>query len=63
MEARILESDSIPEDNRALLEIPELKSIKVAVYSDDPDTLRPALQCASADRADFLPDERRIVRM
>ena len=44
VEARILESDSIPEDNRALLEIPELKSIKVAVYSDDPDTLRPALQ-------------------
>jgi hypothetical protein len=36
--------DSIAEDNRALLEIPELKTVKVAVYTNDPDALRPALK-------------------
>lgn len=62
VEARILESDSIPEDNRALLEIPELKSIKVAVYSDDHETLRPALQSHPQIQstffrtADYRPD-------
>lgn len=44
VEARLLGADSIPEDNRALLEIPELKTIKVAVYTDEPESLRPALR-------------------
>ena len=35
--------DSIAEDNRALLEIPALKALKVAVFTNEPDTLRPAL--------------------
>jgi hypothetical protein len=44
VEARLIHRDSILEDNRALLEIPELKTLKVAVYSDEPDALRPALR-------------------
>jgi len=55
IEARLLDRDSIPEDNRALLEIPELKTIKVAVYSDDPDTLRPALKAHPQIDASFYP--------
>lgn len=55
VEARIMEPDSIPEDNRALLEIPALKTIKVAVYSDDPETFRPALQSHQQIEAEFHP--------
>jgi hypothetical protein len=55
VEARLLTRDSIAEDNRALLEIPALKTIKVAVYTDDPDTLRPALQAHPQIEPAFYP--------
>jgi von Willebrand factor type A domain/Aerotolerance regulator N-terminal len=55
VEARLLERDSIPEDNRALLEIPALKSVKAAVYTDDPDSLRPALQAHPQIEPAFFP--------
>lgn len=42
VEARLLESDAIAEDNRALLEIPALKTLRVAVYTDEPESLQPA---------------------
>ena len=44
IEARLLEKDSLAEDNRAVLEIPALKTAKVAVFTNEPDTLRPALR-------------------
>ena len=47
--------DSIPEDNRALLEIPALKIDQSGGVSDDPDTLRPALQAHPQIEPDFLP--------
>jgi hypothetical protein len=55
VEARLLESDSIAEDNRAVLEIPELKTVKVAVYTDEPDALRPALNAHRQIEAVFYP--------
>jgi hypothetical protein len=55
VEARLLTRDSIAEDNRALLEIPALKTINVAVYTDDPDTLRPALQAHPQIEPAFYP--------
>jgi hypothetical protein len=54
VEARILQADSIIEDNRAVLEIPALKAAKVAVYTDDPETLRPALRAHPQIEAGFF---------
>jgi hypothetical protein len=55
VEARLLVRDSIPEDNRALLEIPSLKTVNVVVYTDEPDTLRPALQSHPQIQPSFYP--------
>ena len=55
VEARLLERDSIPEDNRALLEIPALKTVRVSVYTDEPDSLRPALQAHPQIEPAFFP--------
>ena len=49
VEARLLEKDSIAEDNRAVLEIPALKTAKVAVFTNEPDTLTSGVASASAD--------------
>jgi hypothetical protein len=43
VEARLLGEDAIREDDRAILEIPRLRLLNVAAYTDDPDLLRPAL--------------------
>lgn len=62
VEARLLGSDSIPEDNRALLEIPELKTVRVAVYTEEPESFRPALRAHPQIEAvyhatsDYRPD-------
>ncbi|HYP05383.1 MAG TPA: VWA domain-containing protein [Bryobacteraceae bacterium] len=53
VEARLLHRDAIAEDNRALLEIPKLSTIKVAVYTNDPDALRPALRAHPQIEANF----------
>lgn len=55
VEARLLVTDAIPEDNRAFLEIPQLKTVKVAVFSDEPDTLKPALQAHQQIESAFYP--------
>ena len=45
---------SIPEDNRALLEIPALQVLKVNVYTAEPDLLKPALAAHPQIQATFL---------
>jgi len=43
LEARLLPHDSFPDDDRAMLELPSQEMLRVTVYSDQPDLLRPAL--------------------
>jgi hypothetical protein len=43
LEARLLTTDVLAEDNRALIEIPALQGLKVIVYTTEPELLRPAL--------------------
>jgi hypothetical protein len=43
LEARLLLQDSFPQDNRAVIELPEQPSLKVLVYSNEPELLRPLL--------------------
>nr|MDQ2898636.1 hypothetical protein [Acidobacteriota bacterium] len=44
LEARLIPGDAFPEDDRAVLEIPALATLKVTVYSNAPDLLRPFLE-------------------
>ncbi len=41
LEARLLTSDSFPQDDRALLELPPQKLLKVVVYSNSQELLKP----------------------
>jgi len=43
LEARLLIQDGLAEDNRALLEVPAQPAVRVQVYSDQPNLLRPVL--------------------
>ncbi|MDP2996372.1 MAG: VWA domain-containing protein [Bryobacterales bacterium] len=43
IEARLLIQDALAEDNRALLELPAQPAVRVQVYSDQPNLLRPVL--------------------
>jgi hypothetical protein len=58
VEARLYPNDAFAADNYATLELPELRSLPVVVYSDHPDELRPAL--ASDPRV--IPDFRRTAQ-
>jgi hypothetical protein len=43
LEARLLTRDAFPGDDQAILELPQQKAIRILVYSDRPDWLRPVL--------------------
>jgi hypothetical protein len=43
LEARLLPHDGFPDDDTAVLELPAQELLRVTVYSDQPDLLRPAL--------------------
>ena len=43
LEARIVSNDAFPEDDRAALELPSQRPIRVAVYTAEPESLRPVL--------------------
>lgn len=43
LEATLLGRDAIAEDNRATLELPEQKLVRVMVYTNEPEALRPLL--------------------
>jgi hypothetical protein len=53
LEARLLSSDGFPGDDRAIVELPGLTSLKVVVYSDRPDLLQPILTSNPLVEADF----------
>jgi len=60
LEARLYPKDAFPADNYAALELPELRSLHVVVYSDkaysdQSDALRPALASDSRVFAEFHP--------
>jgi hypothetical protein len=55
VEARILAKDALEDDNRAILELPPLKMLKVAVFTDDADAVRPALSALPQVEATYLP--------
>ena len=55
MEARLLVKDAIASDDRAVLELPAQKSLHVAVYSDQPESLRPLLASNPWIQAKFYP--------
>lgn len=44
LEVRLFTDDGFPDDDQAVLEIPARRSIEVAVYSEQPDLLRPVLE-------------------
>ena len=54
IEARLLVEDDLPEDDRALLEIPQQRMLKVAVYSEEPELLRPIFANNPRVEATFL---------
>ena len=55
LEARLYPKDAFPADNYAALELPEVRALRVIVYSDQPEGLRPALASDSRVVAEFHP--------
>jgi len=53
LEARLLTRDAYPIDDRAVIELPEQKTLPVVVYSSDPQALRPMLEANPHVRAVF----------
>jgi hypothetical protein len=53
LEAKLLPHDSFPDDDRAVLELPAQNLLRVTVYSDRPDLLRPVLATNSRVTAVF----------
>jgi von Willebrand factor type A domain/Aerotolerance regulator N-terminal len=53
LEARLLTHDGFPADDRAVVELPEEKTLSVVVYSNEPELLRPMLEANSHVRATF----------
>ena len=57
MEARLQLRDGLAEDNVALLEIPEQKPVRVAVFTRQPELLRPLFAANPRLAAEFAPPE------
>jgi hypothetical protein len=55
LEARLLTRDAFPGDDRAVLELPRERKLQIAVYTDDPESLRPILEADPHVSAEFLP--------
>ncbi len=53
LEARLIPGDSFADDDRAVLELPPLETLKVTVYSNSPDLLRPFLEANARVSAVF----------
>jgi hypothetical protein len=43
VEAKLLANDAFPQDDRAVLELPQQKNLRVIVFTNEPDLLRPVL--------------------
>ena len=58
LEARLLIDDGLADDNRAIVELPPQKPLKVAVYTREPQLLRPELAANPMVEAQyFTPEE------
>jgi len=55
LEVRLFPTDSFPDDNHAVLEIPAYAGLAVTIYSDNPDLLRPFFGANSRVNAVFKP--------
>jgi hypothetical protein len=55
LEARIASNDALPEDDRAVLELPPQRPIKVVVFSAEPALLRPVLTANAHVQPEFRP--------
>jgi hypothetical protein len=53
LETRILSRDAFPQDDRAVIELPAEKPLRVVVYSADPGLLRPLIGSSSQIEAVF----------
>jgi hypothetical protein len=53
LEARLMTRDAFPQDDRALLELPSQKPLRVAVFSAQPNLLRPVLSANRRFAATF----------
>jgi hypothetical protein len=54
IDARVLVRDALADDNRAILELPQLKTLRVNVYTNDAEPLRPALAAHGLVQAVYL---------
>lgn len=54
LEARLMLKDALEEDDRVFVELPALKPLRVAVYTDDPGSLRPILDSNRQVEASYL---------
>jgi hypothetical protein len=55
LEVRLLVNDALAEDNRAILELPSQKPLKIDVYTDEPELLRPVFAANALVEAEYLP--------
>ena len=55
LEARLIPRDAFPADDRAVIELPEQKTLSVVVYSNEPQLLRPMFEASPHVRAVFRP--------
>ncbi|MDX2150199.1 MAG: BatA and WFA domain-containing protein [Bryobacteraceae bacterium] len=53
LEARLLSGDAFPRDDQAVFELPEQRPVRVVVYSDAPELLRPLLAASPHVEATF----------
>jgi hypothetical protein len=53
IEARLLNEDAFPDDNRAVLEVPAQSGLRVMVYTNEPELLRPVLAANPRVSAQF----------
>jgi hypothetical protein len=55
VEAKLLSNDAFPQDDRAVLELPQQKQLRVAVFTNEPELLRPVLSANPNLAAVFQP--------
>lgn len=61
VEVRLLPADAFPDDNRAVVELPAQRSLRVLVYSRQPEMLRPALEANPFVEAAYRRPEQTLI--